>query len=254
MRETDGEVTKVRPGSRVLPFLLVVGVCLAAGIWLGSIAGGGLSSAARAGEASEAFVFLGYDDLQSPTRLTAIWVLELDGRGKASYLGLSPSTIILAKDGQAAVLRDLLVDPRAAPARLYQVDRIPNPSTAVEFDNHALAMIINRMGGIRLDGRPLRGQDVIALAAAESDPVAQLRLQSRIVTALFGINGPCLGEAAYAGLDPEHLVSTKPSDVFVAECVQRGPYLEDAIRVEVLDTVEKIDLPDGSIGLWPISP
>lgn len=238
-------------GGRVLPFLLVVGVCLVAGIWLGSLAGGGFASV-RAGEPSSAFVFLGYDNLKTPHALAAIWILTLDGKGHASYTGISPATVILSKDGQAAVLRELLSDPRAAPARLYQVERIPNPETAVEFDRQALAMIISRMGGIRIDGRPLRGPDAIQMLESESDPIGQLRLQAKVVTALFGVNGPCLGEAALTGLDPDYLVSSMPTDVLVAECSKRGPYLDGSVVVDILDKVEKIDLPDGSVGLWPI--
>jgi hypothetical protein len=249
--DSHGEDHAGRRGGRVLPFLLVVGVCLVAGIWLGSLAGGGFASV-RAGEPSAAFVFLGYDDLQTPHALDAIWILTLDGKGHAAYSGISPATVILSKDGQASVLRELLSDPRAAPARLYQVERIPNPATAVEFDRQALAMIISRMGGIRIDGRPLRGPDAMQLLESETDPVGQLRLQAKVVSSLFGVNGPCLGDAALIGLDPDHLVSSMPTDMLVAECAKRGPYLEGSVVVGLLDKVERLDLPDGSVGLWPI--
>jgi hypothetical protein len=248
--DTVGEGQTGRRGGRVLPFLLVVGVCLVAGIWLGSLAGGGFASV-RAGEPSAAFVFLGYDNLKAPQSLDAIWVLTLDGRGHANYAGISPATVILSKDGQAAVLRELLSDPRAAPAKLYQVERIPNPATAVEFDRQALAMIISRMGGIRVDGHPLRGPDVLKLLESESESIGQLKLQAKVVSALFGVNGPCLGEAALIGLDPDYLISSIPTDLMVAECAKRGAYLDGSVIVDILDKVEKVDLPDGSVGLWP---
>lgn len=246
-KEDPGE----RRGGRVIPFLLVVGVCLAAGIWLGSLAGGCIASGARSGETSASYTLLGYDSLQAPTVLRSIWILALDGKGGATYLGISPATVILTKDGQAAVLREFLADPLGAPARLFQVDRIPQPSTAIAFDRQGLTVIINRMGGIRIDGRPVRGQDVLSLLDSATDPLDQLRLQSKVVSALFVTNGPCLGEAALSGLDPTHLLSNLPADILVADCIKRGPYLTDTISVDILDEVMPLDLPDGSIGFWP---
>jgi hypothetical protein len=249
--EAAGEEMVPQHRNKVVPFLLVVGACLAAGLLLGSVAGGIFLPQASAGQPSISFTLLGYDSLQQPTALRAIWVVVLDGKGKAEYLGISPATVILTTDGQAAVLREFLADPSGAPARLFQVGKIPEPSTAVEFDRQGFIMIVNRMGGVRLEGRTYRGQEVLSVLETETDPMEQLRLQSRIVTALFGAAGPCPGESALAGLHPAHLLSNLPPDMLIAECTKRGPYLSGAVKVDVLDDVLPLDLPDGSQGFWP---
>jgi hypothetical protein len=249
--ETSGEEMVPHHRNRVIPFLLVVGVCLAAGLLLGSVAGGIFLPQAAAGQPSTSFTLLGYDSLQPPTTLRAIWVVVLDGEGKAEYMGISPATVILTTDGQAAVLRDFLADPAGAPARLFQVGKIPEPSTAVEFDRQGFIMIVNRMGGIRMEGRTYRGQEILSLLEMEIDPMEQLRLQSRIITALFGVTGPCPSEAALAGLHPAHLLSNYPPEMLIAECTKRGPYLSGSVTVDILDDVMPLDLPDGSRGYWP---
>lgn len=249
--DSSGEEIVSSPRSRILPFLLVVGGCLAAGLLLGSLAGGGFLPQAESGQPSAAFILLGYDSLQPPTTLRAIWVLVLDGKGNAEYLGISPATVVLTQDGQAAVLRDYFADPAATPARLFQVSLIPKPSTAVEFDRQGFLMMVNRMGGMRLEGRAYRGQEILSLLDLEIEPMEQLRMQSRIVQALFGTMGPCPGESVLAGLHPSHLLSNYPPDMLIAECVKRGPYLSNSVTIDILDDVMPLDLPDGSKGFWP---
>jgi hypothetical protein len=241
-----------RPAGRMIPFLIVVGICLAAGILLGSLAGNGLASRSSGNQPPIYFALLGYDNLQTPEQLQSVWILTLDGNGHAAYQGISPVTVIFLPGGQVAVLQKFLANPLEAPSLLYQIDRIPKPATVVEYDRQGFATIINRMGGVRIEGQLLRGQDVLNLLdASASDPLARLRLESSLVSALFGTSGPCLSESALAGLHPDHLLSNYPPDMLISECTKRGPYLSGSISVDILDHVMPMELPDGGIGLLP---
>jgi hypothetical protein len=256
MLENDSSQSSIdtRGGAgRIVPFLIVIGACLAAGILLGALSGGKLAQPDPPSAPPAVFVFLGYDNLKQPQRLNAIWVLNLDGKGHASYYGISPATVFLLESGQPALLREFLADPSGAPARLYKMPNIPQPATAIEFDEQALVSIINRSGGLNMDGKTIRGQDALTMLAGISDPLESLRLQARIVRILFSAAGPCLSESTLAGLSPEHLVANVPTDLLISTCVKRGPYMANAVQVDMLDKVLPIPLPDGSTGLFPSS-
>jgi hypothetical protein len=238
-------------GVRIVPFLLVIAVCLIAGILLGTITGVNLSSPAQTKNPPLTLVFLGYDSIQTPTGLEAIWVLSLDGNGGADFEGISPAVVVTTTQGQPAVLRDFLADPLDAPSRLYQLSLIPQPSTAVAFDRQAFSILVNRLGGVPIDGQYLRGQDLSELLSENAtDPLAALRTQWRIVKSLFA-SGPCLSESALSGLQPNHLLSNLPPNLLVAECKKRGPYLQGSVQFRILDDVIPWNMPDGSIGLLP---
>jgi hypothetical protein len=240
-------------GMRIIPFLVVIAVCLAAGILLGSFTGGGLSSPAATKNPPLTLVFLGYDSIQTPTALESIWVLSLDGNGKADFEGISPAVIITTSQGQPAVLRDFLADPLDAPSRLYQLSLIPKPSTSIAFDREGFNTLVNRLGGVPIDGKYLRGQDLSNLLSGNAaDPLATLRTQLRVMKSLFA-SGPCLSESALSGLQPDHLLSNLPPELISSECQKRGPYLQGAVQFRILDDVLPWTMPDGSTGLLPNS-
>jgi hypothetical protein len=237
--------------SRILPFIFVIIACLAAGVILGILTGGRFSHSAQPAAPPAVYVFLGYDTLGNPTRLESLWVLTLDGNGHAAYFGISPSTIISLDTGQPALLRDFLGEPAGAPARLYKVPQIPQPATAVEFDEQGLAAIINRSGGLSLDAKTMRGQEVVIMVSSSVNPLDALRLQARIVQSLFTAAGPCLSESTLAGLSPDHFVTNVPTEMLIASCLKRGPFMVNAVQVKIMDQVIPMELPDGSIGLFP---
>jgi hypothetical protein len=238
-----------KSGSRILPFLLVVAVCLAAGIALGSWTGGKTASPAEPKQAPLALVYLGYDSFDAPAPLRSVWILTLDGEGGAEFLGVSPALVFTTTLGQAAVLHEFLADPSGAPSRAGQVPVIPSSAQVVEIDRQGFATIVNRTGGVPIEGRYLRGEDLFAfLAQGDPDPLEGLRRQLRIVKSMFSA-GPCPGESALAGLAPDHYLSTLSPELLVAECRRRGPYLQDAVTFRIMDDVIPWQLPDGSIGL-----
>lgn len=242
-----------KPGIRIVPFLLVIGACLIAGILLGSLTSGNLAAPAQTKNPPLTLVFLGYDSIQTPTALEAVWVLTLDGNGGAEFEGISPAVVVTTTQGQPAVLRDYLADPLDAPSRMYELALIPQPATAVTFDRQAFSILVSRLGGVPIDGAYLRGQDLSDfLAPNAADPLASLRTQWRIVKSLFA-SGPCLSEPALAGLQPDHLLSNLPPNLLVAECKKRGPYLQGNMQFRILDDVTPWTMPDGSIGLLPNS-
>jgi hypothetical protein len=248
--ETSGQP---KSGIRIVPFLLVIAACLIAGILLGSFTGGNLPSSAPTKNPPIRLVFLGYDSLQAPAALDSIWVLTLDGNGTADFWGISPAVVITTVEGKPVVLRDFLSDPIDAPTRMYQIPLIPQPVTAALFDRQAFSTMVNRLGGVPIDGKYLRGQDLSNLLSENaSDPLTTLRIQLRVVKGLFS-SGPCLSESALSGLLPEHLRSNLPPDLLVAECKKRGPYLQGSVQFRILDDVIPWQLPDGSIGLLPNS-
>jgi hypothetical protein len=244
---------KSKTGIRIIPFLLVIAVCLIAGILLGSITGGNRTSPAQTKNPPLTLVFLGYDSIRAPVTLEAVWVLSLDGNGGADFKGISPAIIVTTGQGQPAVLRDFLADPLDAPSRMYELSLIPQPSTAVTFDRQAFSTLVNRLGGVPIDGKYVRGPELLDFLSQDTaDPLAGLRAQLRVVKSLFG-SGPCLSESALAGLQPDHMISSLPADLLVTECKKRGPYLQGSVRFNILDDVIPWTMPDGSIGLLPNS-
>jgi len=243
--------SKPKSGIRIVPFLLVIAACLIAGILLGSFTGGNLPSPAQTKNPPLNLVFLGYDSIQTPSALESVWVLTLDGNGNADFHGISPAVVVVTTQGQPAVLRDFLADPLDAPSRMYQIPLIPQPSTSVAYDRQAFSILANRLGGVPIDGKYLRGQDLSNfLSANAADPLGALRAQLRVVKSLFS-SGPCLSESALSGLQPDHLLSSLPPDLIAAECKKRGPYLQGTVQFQILDDVTPWTMPDGTIGLLP---
>jgi hypothetical protein len=240
-----------KPGSRVIPFLLVIAVCLVAGIALGSWTGGKTVSQAEPKLAPITLVYLGYETLEAPASLRAIWILSLDGDGGADFFGISPALVITTSMGQPTVLHDFLADPSGSPARMIQISIVPQPATVIAFDRQGFSTVVNRTGGIPIDGNYLRGDDLFALLSqGEPDPLAVLRQQLRVVKSMFAA-GPCPSESSLAGLNPEHLLSPLTPDLLVSECRKRGPYLQGSVAFRIMDDVIPWQLPDGSIGLLP---
>lgn len=240
-----------KSGSRIIPFLLVIAVCLVTGIALGSWTGGKTASSAEPKQAPLVLVYLGYDTFQVPAPLRAVWILSLDGDGGAEFLGISPALVITTTMGQAAVLREFLSDPSGAPSRVEQIPVIPSSALVVEIDQQGFSTIVNRTGGVPIDGNYLRGQDLFAfLALGDPDPLANLRQQLRIVKSMFAA-GPCPSESSLAGLHPEHYLSNLSPELLVAECRKRGPYLQGTVSFRIMDNVIPWQLPDGTIGLLP---
>jgi hypothetical protein len=243
-----------RSGIRIIPFLLVILICLAAGLLLGTFAGDSLSSDSPSSQHTPiVLVLLGYDTLQSPAAIRAIWILTLDGRGNADFWGISPAMVLVTIDEQAVVLRDYLADPKGAPARLTRISLFPQPAIAAQFDRKALFTIINRLGGIWIEEHFFHGQETIDwLSASGSDPLETLRRQEKVMRSVFAA-GPCLSESVLGGLYPDHFVSTLLPETLVGECVQRGPYLKGNVKFRIMDKVIPWELPDGSTGLLPES-
>jgi hypothetical protein len=236
-------------GKRIVSFLLVIAVCLATGILLGWLTGGTTAPTAEPKQAPLRLVFLGYESLAPPAALRAIWILTLDGNGGAEFLGVSPALVVTTELGQPAVLRDFLSDPSAAPARALQIGIFPQPFLVVEFDSQGFAMMVNRTGGVPIDGAYLGGADLSAqLSQGDPDPLAALRFQLRVVRGLFAAD-PCPSDSSLAGLNPEHYASSLAPDLLVAECRKRGPYLKGSVSFRIMENVTPWQLPDGSIGL-----
>jgi hypothetical protein len=241
-----------KSGGRIIPFLLVIAVCLAAGIGLGALTGGTTSAPSESKQAPIHLVFLGYESFQTPAVLKAIWILSLDGNGKAEFLGLSPALTVTTALGQAAVLREFLSDPSGAPGRAPQIPVIPQPSTVVEIDSLGFSTAVNRTGKVPIDGDYLGSRELLALMAqGEPDPLAVLRQQLRVVKSMFSA-GPCPSESSLVGLNPEHYLSSLTPDLLVAECRKRGPYLQGSVSFRIMDDVVPWQLPDGSIGLLAV--
>ncbi|GEM_PF-1275398 len=240
-----------KTGSRIIPFLLVIAVCLVAGIALGSWTGGKTASPAEPKQAPLILVYLGYDSFQTPAVLSSVWILTLDGKGGAEFRGISPALVITTAVGQPAVLRDFLADPFGASARMPQIPYVPQPAIVVAIDRQGFSTVVNRTGGVPIDGNYLRGEDLFAfLSQGGPDPIAGLRQELRVVKSMFAA-GPCPSESTLAGLDPEHLLSTLAPDALVAECRKRGPYLQGSVIFRIMDDAIPWQLPDGSIGLLP---
>jgi hypothetical protein len=240
-----------KAGSRVIPFMLVIAFCLVAGIALGSWTGGKTASSAKPKQAPLNLVFLGYDTFQAPSALHSIWILSLDGNGGSEFLGISPALVITTAVGQPVVLREFLADPYGASARMPQITYIPQPSIVVAFDRYGFSTMVNRTGGVPIDGNYLREEELSAfLESGGPDPIALLRQQLRVVKSIFAA-GPCPGESSLAGLNPEHLLSTLAPEALVAECRTRGPYLQGSVLFRIMDEAIPWQLPDGSIGLLP---
>jgi hypothetical protein len=237
------------PGGRIIPFLLVIAACLISGILLGSWTAGRTTAPAQPKKAPLTLVFLGYESLQTPAELRSVWILRLDGDGRAEFEGVSPAMVTTTTLGQAAVLREFLSDPSGAPARIPQVPLLPADAAVVEIDLQGFLTVVNRSGGVSIEGNYLRGRDLQAfLEQGAPDPVAVLRQQLRVVKSMFAA-GPCPSESTLAGLQPEHYLSVLAPEVLVAECRGRGPYLQGSVRFKILDAVTPWQLPDGSIGL-----
>jgi hypothetical protein len=238
-----------KTGNRIIPFLLVVAVCLATGMLLGWLTGGRSAPPSEPKQAPLRLVFLGYPTLQAPAPPKAVWILSLDGSGGAEFTGISPALVVTTRLGQPAVLRDFLADPAGAPARVPQLDLFPQTAVVVEFDLQGFIVVVNRSGGVPIDGEYLDGQELAALlTGGDPDPVADLRLQLRVVRSMFAA-GPCLSDSALAGLQPDHYLSTLSPSQLAAECRDRGPYLQGAVTFRIMDDVIPWQLPDGSVGL-----
>jgi hypothetical protein len=235
--------------SRIIPFLLVIAVCLLTGIALGSWTGGKTASPAEPKQAPLNLLYFGYDTFSAPAVLRSVWVLRLDGKGGAEFEGISPALVVTTAVGQPAVLRDFLADPYGAPARATQIPILPQPFTAVAIDRQGFSIIANRIGGVAIDGNYLHGEALFAfLAPGDPDPLAELRRQLQAVKSIFAA-GPCPSESSLAGLNPEHLLSDLAPEALVAECRKRGPYLQGTVVFRILDNVIPWQMPDGTIGL-----
>jgi hypothetical protein len=240
-----------KTGSRIIPFLLVIAVCLVTGIALGSWTGGKTISPAEPKQAPLTYVYLGYETFQAPAKLNSVWVLTLDGNGGAEFRGISPALVITTAVGQPAVLRDFLADPYGAAARIPQIPYLPQAPTVVAIDREGFFTMVNRTGGVPIDGNYLRGDELLAfISQGGRDPIAVLRQELRVVKSMFAA-GPCPSESSLAGLNPEHLLSTLAPDALVAECRKRGPYLQGTVLFRIMDDAIPWELPDGSIGLLP---
>ena len=130
-----------------------------------------------------------------------------------------------------------------------QVAIFPQPSTVVGLDLQGFTIVVNRSGGVPLDGTYWDGGELAEqLAASGPDPVDILRLQLRIVRSMFSA-GPCPSDSTLTGLQPAHFLSTLSPSQLVSECRARGPYLKGSVVFRIMDDVIPWQLPDGSIGL-----
>ena len=234
--------------------VLVVLSFLVVGMLLGRAAGqGGLALFAPTPSlGTSTYLILGYDTLEREGHLLAVWRLTFEGSGQAHLLGLSPATIVFLADGQPAVLREVLRDPANPALDGLQAYFTREPEAIVLIDNQAFATLVNRLGGVFLDGRSLKGQEVTeALGAMQDSPIEALHYQSRVLRALASRIPPRPEEYVIAGLAPDHLRSTLPLGELITANEMRFPFLGNRITVETLDSVSAFTLPDGSQGLLP---
>ena len=235
--------------------VLVVLSFLVIGMLLGRAAGqGGLALLAPTPlQGTATYLILGYDTLEDGGQLLAVWRLTLEGTGRAQLLGISPATIVFLSDGQPAIVRDVLRDPANPTLDGLQGYFAREPEAIVLIDNHAFATLVNRLGGVFLDGRSLKGQEVTdALLGLQSSPIEALHYQSQILRALAARIPPRAEEYVIAGLAPVHLRTTVPLANLVAANETRFPFIASRILIETVDTVSTFTLPDGSEGLLPI--
>jgi hypothetical protein len=237
--------------------LLVVVSFLALGVFLGRTAGqqwtplAGPTSAPQ----SETYLVLGYDQLTAPAHLLAVWIVQLQSSGQAKLLGISPSTIVFESNGQPAVLKDALGDPQSTNPNVLHGYLKGAPDAVIEMDNQAFETVANRLGGVFLDGRALRGQDVVdALLADQDSPLEALAYEAKVLRALALRVPPGPEEFILAGLGPDHVRSTIPLDRLVSENESRLPTLSTHIQVDTLDNVSSFALPGGGQGLLPNPP
>ncbi len=142
-------------GMRIIPFLVVIAVCLAAGLLLGSFTGGGLRLSGADKESSVDACLPRVRIHPNPRpRWSRCGYCRWTETEKRTSEGISPAVIITTAQGQPAVLRDFLADPLDAPSRLYQLSLIPQPSTSVAFDRQGFNTLVNRLGG-RADRRKI---------------------------------------------------------------------------------------------------
>ncbi|MCX6025148.1 MAG: hypothetical protein NTY23_02620 [Chloroflexi bacterium] len=234
--------------------VLVVLSFLVVGMLLGRAAGqGGLALFAPTPPlGTSTYLILGYDTLEGGGHLLAVWRLTLEGSGQAHLLGLSPATIVFLADGQPAVVREVLRDPANPTLDGLQAYFTREPEAIVLIDNQAFATLVNRLGGVFLDGRSLKGQEVTeGLGALQDSPIEALHYQSRVLRALASRIPPRPEEYVIAGLAPDHLRSTLPLGELITANESRFPLLGNRITIETLDSVSAFTLPDGSQGLLP---
>jgi hypothetical protein len=247
-------VTQRNPMRLTLTVLVVLSF-LVVGMLLGRAAGlGGLALLAPTPSlASSSYLVLGYDDLEHPADLLAVWRVTLEGTGRARLLGISPATVVFLANGQPAILRDVLRDPANPSIDGLQPYFDRDPQAIVLVDNYAFATLVNRLGGVFLDGRSLKGQEVTdSLASLRNTPIEALHYQSQILRALAARIPPRAEEYVITGLSPVHLRATVPLSDLVSANAARFPFVGSRITVETLDAVSAFTLPDGSQGLLPI--
>ncbi len=247
-------VTQRNPMRLTLTVLVVLSF-LVVGMLLGRAAGlGGLALLAPTPAlGTTSYLVLGYDDLEHPTELLAVWRVTLAGAGRAELLGISPATIVFLADGQPAVLRDVLHDPANPTMDGLQAYLDRDPQAVVLIDSYAFATMVNRLGGTFLDGRSLKGQEVTeALAGLQGTPIEALHYQSQILRALASRIPPRAEEYVIAGLSPVHLRTTIPLAELISGNAARFPFIGNRITIETLDAVSAFTLPDGREGLLPL--
>lgn len=237
--------------------LLVVVSFLVVGVFLGRVAGQQWTPLAAPTSApqSQTYLVLGYDQLVPPSHLLAVWIVQLQNSAQVKLLGISPATIVFLSSGQPAVLRDVLADPQSVNPDVLQSYLKGQPDAVIQVDNQAFETVANRLGGVFLDGRSLRGQEVVdALLSDQNSPLAALEYEAKVVRALALRIPPGPEEFILAGLAPSHIRSTIPLDRLLAENESRLPNLDNHVQVVTLDDVSSFTLPGGGQGLLPNSP
>ncbi len=236
--------------------LLVVVSFLVVGVFLGRAAGQQWSPLAASTSAplSQTYLVLGYDQLASPSHLLAVWIIQLQNSGQATCLGISPETIVFLPNGQPAVLGDVLADPQSANADVLHSYLKAAPDAVIEIDNQAFETVANRLGGVFLDGRTIRGQDVVAAVLSDQgSPVAALAYEAKVFRALALRIPPGPEGFILDGLTPD-IHSTIPLDRLLEEDEPLLPTLDNHIQIETLDNVSSFGLPGGGVGLLPNAP
>jgi hypothetical protein len=178
-------VTQRNPMRLTLTILVVLSF-LVVGMLLGRAAGlGGLALLAPTPVLADShYLVLGYDDLEHPAQLLAVWRVTLEGTGRAQLLGISPATVVFLANGQPVVLRDLLRDPANPTLDGLQAYFERDPQAIILIDSYGFATVVNRLGGAFLDGRRSRPGGYRALAGIRITLEA-LYYQSQILRARF---------------------------------------------------------------------
>jgi hypothetical protein len=236
-------------------FLGVIGVCFTLGL-LSAILGipGGSSpgdvptpplptwTADPAGSSQTTILVLGVDSLSvSEPRLRAVWwvTFRLPGR-ELFLLGVPPDYRV--GSGLPSLADQFHWSPQAGPGSEFMtVLHTAAPQdvqVTAALDEVGFAALIDYVGGVNLNGVPLRGDQAMAvLGLIEDDASALLTTQSRLLEALIApaaAMGPSPDVSALIALIPLHAYLSEPFSQLAARLSPLLPLDPAMVHVDLL--------------------